>query len=343
MSYNGFEMDMLNVGDADALLITHWENGLPTRVLIDGGNAGSVDAVRAFLVAREIRVIHHVVCSHPHDDHAAGLVELLKDRQFGFQRLWMHHPMNHIDGTLLNRAWGQGRSARVTRILRESLETQNSLTTVARARGMAMDLEPFKGTRIGPLFVCGPSEEFYEALLLEFSNLDKLALFESEMEADARDEELDDALEEAGLPVLASGLLDNPHTQPENDSCTILWTKYGEETFLFTADAGAAALERAKTDYSIGNCTWMQMPHHGSRRNITKALIQHFSPKIAWVSAAGKRKHPRRAVVNAFKEQGAVALSTHYPSPASLWLHRGTVPPRPDYGSSATAMYEAKS
>lgn len=332
---------MLSVGDADALLVTRWVGGLPTRVLIDGGNAGTVDTVRAFLVNRGIKVINHVVCSHPHDDHAAGLVELLKDKQFGFLRLWMHHPLNHIDGTLLNRAWGQGRAARVTKILRESLETQNALTTVATARGIAMDLEPFKGANIGPLFVCGPSKGFYEALLLEFSDLDKLATFESDMEADLRSEELDDALESAGLPRIASGLMDDPHTQPENESSTVLWTKYEDETFVFTSDAGVAALERAKNDFQIGNCTWMQMPHHGSRHNITKSLIQHFAPRIAYVSASGNTKHPRRAVVNAYKEQGVRTYSTHYPKAAPLWLHRGTVPPRPDY-SAATSMYEAE-
>lgn len=340
MSYDGLEIDMLNLGDADCILVTRWNGGIATRVMIDGGNAGTVDTVRAFLIGRGIKVINHVVCTHPHDDHAAGLIELLKDKQFSFMRLWMHHPLNHIDGNLLNRAWSQGKAAHVIKILRRSLETQNSLAAAARARGIPMDQEPFKGAWIGPLFVCGPSKEFYRALLLEFSNLEKLAHFESDLEADTRSEELDDALEGAGLPRIACGLLDEPHTQPENESSTILWINYEGETFLFTSDAGVAALRRVKTDFEIGNCTWMQMPHHGSRHNITKSLIQYFSPKIAYASAAGNPKHPRRAVVNAYKEHGAKTYSTHYPKSSPLWLHRGTVPPRPDY-SAATLMYEA--
>jgi beta-lactamase superfamily II metal-dependent hydrolase len=138
-----------------------------------------------------------------------------------------------------------------------------------------------------------------------------------------------------------TGLLDNPKTEPENDSGTILATKYNGQLFLFTADVGVLALESASSAYELGNCHWMQIPHHGSRRNITKGLIEYFSPQYAYASASGSdRKHPRRAVVNAFNAQGARVYSTHYPTPGSLWLHRGNVPPRDGY-HSATALYEA--
>jgi beta-lactamase superfamily II metal-dependent hydrolase len=340
MSFDGFEIDMLSVGDADCILVTKWVGGTATRVLIDGGNAGNVDTVRQFLVGRGVKYIEHVVCTHPHDDHAAGLVELLKDPQFTFVQLWMHQPWKHIDASIYNRAWSQGKTGRVTRMLKKSAETQLSLARVAQARGMQMNTEPFAGEKIGPLFVCGPAKDFYEALLLEFADLGKLAAFESDLEQEEREDLIEDALQTAGKMEPESGLLDDPHTDPENNSATILWTQHGDETFVFTSDAGAQALERAKAAYTIRGCFWMQMPHHGSRHNITKALIQYFSPKEAFVSAAGTRKHPRRAVVNAFKEQGAVALSTHYPTPMHLWLSRGIVPPRTGYGP-ATAMYEA--
>ena len=43
--FNGFEIDMLSLGDADSILVTQWrpDRLLPIRVLIDGGNTGSAD------------------------------------------------------------------------------------------------------------------------------------------------------------------------------------------------------------------------------------------------------------------------------------------------------------
>jgi hypothetical protein len=85
----------------------------------------------------------------------------------------------------------------------------------------------------------------------------------------------------------------------------------------------------------------MQIPHHGSRRNVTKNLIDLFAPSTAFVSAEGSKKHPRRAVVNAFKDAGAKVYSTHYPTPIHLRQYVGTVPTRDGY-EPVTALYDAE-
>ena len=74
--------------------------------------------------------------------------------------------------------------------------------------------------------------------------------------------------------------------------------------FYSTADAGTCALSNVARDYKVQQVQVLQIPHHGSRRNITQSLINIFAPKIAYVSAIGNVKHPRRAVVNAFKKVG---------------------------------------
>jgi hypothetical protein len=85
----------------------------------------------------------------------------------------------------------------------------------------------------------------------------------------------------------------------------------------------------------------MQIPHHGSRRNINEKVINYFKPRLAYVSAAGNNKHPRKKVVNAFKNEGTHVFSTHYPAQGEhLWYYIGTVPARPEYGN-ATALYDA--
>ncbi len=73
----------------------------------------------------------------------------------------------------------------------------------------------------------------------------------------------------------------------------------------------------------------MQIPHHGSWRNINQRLIDLFAPAQVMVSAAGNEKHPRQAVIRAFKACGTRVFGTHVGG--YLWLSRGTVPERSGY------------
>lgn len=346
MNYDGIEIDMMNVGNADAILVTRWEAGIATRILIDGGNAGDVDKVAAFLKTRGAMFLNHIVCSHPHDDHAAGLVELVKRKDIDFGQAWLHVPWNHIDYTSLEYALKRGETSasRVVKIIRASTKTTQALVAAIEARGKTIK-EPFQGEAIGFLFVCGPSKAFYEQLLKEFTDLERLNLMEASIakhEQQLQAEALLEAMSFGGQKYEAkeSGLGQAP-TEPENNSSTILWTKFGENALLFTADAGVEALTLARNAYKLDALRWMQIPHHGSRRNLTEELISYFKPNTAYVSAEGSTKHPRRQVVNAFKAVGTSVFSTHYPTGGPLWLHLGNVPPRPDY-SSATALYDAK-
>ncbi len=75
--FDGIEIDMLSLGDANCIVVTKWADGGPFRLLIDGGTGDSVEAVREFLRGIGCTYLYAVVCTHPHNDHAAGLVKLL--------------------------------------------------------------------------------------------------------------------------------------------------------------------------------------------------------------------------------------------------------------------------
>ncbi len=329
--YNGLEIDMLNVGCADAILVTRWTNGIPNRVLVDGGNKSDYDdTVKPFLKSLGIDRLDAVVCSHPHDDHAAGLLELVKARDFIIGAAFVHVPQWHVSMDEVNSALRKARGTEEARVIEKSLETVVDLVNELRKRGIE-PAEPFAGSRIGDLFVVGPSKAFYEDLIQEFAQSDKIMGVEKARQ--------DYASKIMGEEVVAAvfgkepeyGLLENPEDTPENQSSTIFWAKYEDNTYILTADAGVQALQSASKDYTISNCYWMQIPHHGSRRNVTKQLIEYFSPKVAFVSAPGDDKHPRKSVVTAFKNAGAQVYSTHYPTPGTLRHHVGTVPERPGY------------
>ena len=338
MSYDGFEIDMLSLGDADCLLVTHWAADLPTRVLIDGGNKGAAADVRRFLRGRSIDYLDHVVCTHPHDDHAAGLVELLTDVTIDVGKLWMHRPSDHVDMLLVEYALNQTHGLKRAKVINETLATVQSIEALCSVRGIPTK-EPFAGDQIGPLTVVGPTQQYYTELVAQFADAEAIRATEHLVSGLDTQNLAEALLKSHGTPV-SQALQANPITEPENNSSVILATVQTNGLYLFTGDAGAQALSIASTNYELAGCYWMQVPHHGSRRNITESIIAHFSPTLAYVSAKGNVKHPRRAVVNAFKKAGARVYSTHYPNGGHLWHHRGNVPDRPTY-SSATALWES--
>ncbi|MBV8277468.1 MAG: MBL fold metallo-hydrolase, partial [Verrucomicrobia bacterium] len=104
MNYDGLEIDLLNLGDADSILVTRWFNGIPTRILIDGGNSSDGQKVLGFLRARGISYLNHIVCSHPHDDHAAGLIGIVNSNLIDFGQAWLHLQRNHSNFFALQQA-----------------------------------------------------------------------------------------------------------------------------------------------------------------------------------------------------------------------------------------------
>lgn len=337
MSYDGIEIDMLALGNADSILVTQWHGMSCTRVLVDGGNSGSFETVRGFLRGLGITHLDHVVCTHPHDDHAGGLVPLVQDRTLSIGRVWCHIAQNHVQMALVEAALRRTGGLKRARIITESLATTTNLVEAAAARYIPVS-EPFAGLEVGPLTVVGPTPEYYGELVAQFGDAD--AIRSSEHLVTTAPTHAQAGLLLEALAIATESLDDNPQTQPENNSSAILGMSHSSEIHLLTGDAGAQALACAAEAYNLANCYWMQIPHHGSRRNITQALIEHFNPTVAFVSAKGSVKHPRRAVVNAFKKTGCRVYSTHYPNETSLWHHRGSVPHRDGY-STATALWEA--
>jgi len=341
--YNGIEVDMLSLGNADCILVSFWSGFSVHRVLIDGGNKGDAPTVRAFLRNLKIETIDDVLSTHLHDDHSGGLIELLSDETLTFGKVWCHVPQWHVDN--MDKAWAAlkaaGSSSDEAAKIRKSLQTVADIYAIAQKRGIPHE-EPFKGKRLGNLEVCSPTVEFYDGLAIEITDVEKI---KAEDAAEVR-YDTQTTLEETMFKAILddsssdSSLLTDPHTTPENESSAVTGTQHDGKVFLFTSDAGTCALTNVLRDYKVKGLHWMQIPHHGSRRNITKSLIDTFAPNTAYVSAEGSKKHPRRAVVNAFKEAGATVYSTHYPKPLDLRNHLGTVPTRPGYGT-ATALYDA--
>ena len=101
--YNGIEIDMLSLGDADCVLVSLYNGMTVRRVLIDGGNKGDAPTIRAFLRGRNIDTIDDVLSTHHHDDHSGGLIELLSDSTLEVRKVLVPIPQWHVD---MDKVWG---------------------------------------------------------------------------------------------------------------------------------------------------------------------------------------------------------------------------------------------
>jgi len=314
---------MLSLGDADCILVSKWSRGMVTRVLIDGGERHHAARVKRFLRRRRALFIDHVVCSHLHTDHAAGLIELVNDPEIEVGCGWVHKPRENIDeGTvqILEEAVAEGRGERGARFLLESLQTQQELLDALEGRGVDIE-QPFAGRPVGFLTVHSPTGAYYRRMLRRFRNYDQLVLLEQRL---SRARGVIDALLDEGF-----ALSDHPTTTPENEASTVLSVNYVGGKFLFTSDAGVGALNSVQ-EFDLSDCAWMQIPHHGSHNNITPALVEYFRPEVAFVSADGLG-HPHDSVIEAFKRVGATVLSTHSAQMGCLRHEVGYVPRQPRY------------
>lgn len=339
--FDGLEIDMLSVGDADCIIVTAWSSAGASRILVDGGHASDYFAIREFLRSRDMRVFWSAVCTHPHADHAGGLIKLLRDPSFTFYTAWMHDIRNHVPSETLRRA------ARGNSQLGQVCEATTELASAFKCRGITPE-EPF-GARIAfwpSMTVLGPSIPFYKTVIEEFTGIKLTPPYNSPPRSSAFG-----TLPLPAVPVTSpsqpfsginplAGFLkntsveENPTTQPFNDTSVILGINFGGAKLLLTADAGSRALDRIHSDWH--GLSWMQVPHHGSDGNLSKSNIERFCPNTAFISARGSTDHPSRAIVNGLIKVGAAVCSTHSLNPGHLHYWIGAVPSRPDYGPAVT-------
>jgi beta-lactamase superfamily II metal-dependent hydrolase len=343
----GYEIDFLPVGDGEkcgdaiALRFGRLLANPPqqTVVVIDGGfkdsGAALVEHIRKYYRTENVAA---VIATHPDNDHTSGLETVLSE--LNVANLLMHLPWNHTQDTSHlfedDRVTDEG----VKRALRESLDMARSIEKLAKNKGIKM-VEPFYGITgfNGAMRVLGPTVQFYESLLPGFRGAPEpkasLATALSRIMEGAK-ETIKKVAETLGHETLD----DAGETSAENNSSAIVLFTFDGESFLFTGDAGIPALSQAvgrlcAEGFSFSNLKFVQVPHHGSRRNIGPTLlntligpkqVQRGTIKTAYASVSpdGGPKHPAKKVMNAFLRRGAPVHVTA----ASGKCHRKNAPDR---------------
>ncbi len=337
----GFELDFITVGkgerSGDAIAMRYGSlSGRQQVLIIDGGSKESgqklVDHVKSTYGTERV---DYVVNTHPDVDHSSGLSVVLENLDVGC--LYMHRPWNHAGR--IRDLFHDGRitDASLEERIRDALNAAHELEAIALKREIPM-IEPFQGVAVGPHFrVLSPEEVWYvKDLLPNFERLPEVkkeATFAEALMggvATVAKSVAELVAETMGVETLKEGGV----TRPENESSVVLYGEVYEKRLLFTGDAGVQALSSAiihaqLSGISLKDLDYIQVPHHGSRNNVSPTVLNEMMGKIAFVSASpGSKTHPRKVVTNAFRRRGAKV----FPTRGGIMCQRHNRDLRPGYG-----------
>lgn len=340
-----FEIDFLPVGDGersgDAIAMRWQQPDGYCIAVIDGGTKESgehiVEHVRTVYGAR---LINLVINTHPDQDHASGLSVVLE--KMPVQGFWMHRPWaypNEIKHLFAN---GRFTTAGLSGRIKDALDSAYRLEELAVSKGVPI-VEPFQGQWAGPLLVLSPPRDAYLQLIPHFANTPEAkypmpgflsGIVQAAMTGAAA------MAESWGVETLR----EDGTTSAQNETSVVLYGRFNGIGILLTGDAGQQALcNAALYAYSQGirldQCWVYQVPHHGSRRNVSPTVLNgilgHRKPvpqeptRFAVVSvSAGCTTHPRKAVANAFRRRGVAVVVTK----GALRQFYSGYPPRAGYG-----------
>lgn len=345
MVNQGYEIDFIPVGEGqkngDAIAIRVTQNDQTEIYVIDGGTQASgkvlVNHIRYYYKTNRV---DYLISTHPDMDHISGLKVVLEELEVG--ELWMHKPWEHASKIIQDILDGRVTQHSLSERIKAAVRIATEVEKIATKKRVPIR-EPFQGQKIGSHFhVLSPSRSWYDELLKNFDKMPPARsrpILESKVFSDSTETTYEDWTTET--------LGEDGETSARNESSVVLvGVLPGQNRFnyvLFTGDAGRQALNRAY-DYTLSKgfdlkeCSFIQMPHHGSRRNVSPSLLDKIlgpilpkgsTPiKTSLVNTSkGCSDHPKKSVVNAFIRRGVEVMATN----GSTICHKSGYPLRPGW------------
>lgn len=321
-----YEIDFLNVESkrsGDAICVRYKENNQTMIHVVDGGFQKTGDKVVDHIKKYydDPNFIDHVVVTHPDGDHAGGLRSVLES--FSVGKLWMLRPWEYAD-ELIERFSRFTNVNNLKKRLREIYPNIDELERIAIENGISIN-EPFQGAMIGKFTVVSPTKDHYLDMVV---NSEKTP----ESEDDHVIGDVFQSLSERAINFVKAlwgkEVFSPEETSAENEMSVVQYAYLSGDRILLTGDAGRQSLMLG-ANYLTNCCRGslpgidkFQVPHHGSRRNVSTAVLDSWLGSIipqqsneakftAIVSASKEdQDHPKKAVVRAMIHRGGKVICT---------------------------------
>lgn len=340
-----FEIDFLDVESdksGDAIAIRYSINDKNYIHVVDGGFQATGDSLIAHINNHygTPSFIDHVVLTHNDNDHAGGLRKVLENYDVG--TLWMLRPWLYLD-ELIERFSTYTSIENLAKKLKEVYPNIAALEEIAINRGITIR-EPFQGVNIGNFHVLSPTKEIYLALVWDSPKTPDAKKQENTLGglatiSNANTEQIRSTLTTLFEPydkgvgfvkaLWGQENLSSEDTSAENEMSIVQYAILNNRKILLTGDVGKKGLETSynyliSRGISLPRFNLFQVPHHGSRRNVSPELLNLLlGPKLSYkpskgdelftavVSSAKKDEaHPRKAVIRAIIHRGGKLLTT---------------------------------
>jgi beta-lactamase superfamily II metal-dependent hydrolase len=312
-----FEIDFHPVGDGekggDAITIQYGrlnsENNFSQKVIvIDGGTLDSGKKVVEHIKnVYKTNTVDLIINTHPDNDHCSGLREIVNN--LTVKEMWLHMPW-HLSKQFLD-IFKDGKitNSSLKERLKDALNIVSELELMAEEKGIALK-QPFVREMYdnGVIKVLGPTKDYYMELLPLFNSTPepvKGSLFSRTFST------VKDVVSTVFESMDIETLNETGETSPENNSSVISLFSYAGKKVLFTGDAGIPAIKKVITIADYNNITLndlmvLQIPHHGSKRNLSPSILNSIKAESAYISCPkkGDPKHPAKKVTNALIRRG---------------------------------------
>lgn len=304
---------VIQAEEGDCLLVMHGRGDRRTRLLIDGGPAGTFERhLRPTLEALRPRALDAVVLSHADNDHILGLRDLFselrdardegKERWIAPRSLWINAFSETLDGTIRSRlaslAFSLGAS---------SLSATEELLATADAsvlKGLARDL----GIAINPETQGRAMFATRSALPIEVGDLSVRVVGPTRANLDALRDEWRDWLDREEAALSATELTAALDRSVPNLSSLQLLVEADGRSILLAGDGRGDHLldaldeQRLLDDEGRVRVDVLKLPHHGSVRNMPPDFFRRLIADTYVISANGRYDNPDRATLEALHD-----------------------------------------
>lgn len=295
----------------DAILLELFdERDNPFVILVDGGYKETSEKICQHMIAEyDDPVIHLMINTHPDLDHTSGLKAILENDDIEVKNIVMNRPWK--DAGLKPEHFKDGRMTEnsLAKRLRDEFAIADDIEDIAQKKKIPV-YRAFQGCTLvqDVLIVLAPSKISYKDFLLASGKTPETFVDELHEKSYQKVELDEETYDESGV----ISWFDEEETSEVNQTSLVLSLKIGEKHFLLTGDAGKATLKSALDFYENLSCrnnsrdfTVVQLPHHGSRKNINPDILNRLSPVSYVISCPPngiKEGHPSRRLINKILE-----------------------------------------
>ncbi|MEM6813085.1 MAG: MBL fold metallo-hydrolase [Bacteroidota bacterium] len=322
-----FEINMINVKDGDAIILTLEKKDRKALIVIDGGYKKYYSKIKKRLkqlLPRYGNKIDLLVCTHYDNDHLGGVEKILDEYHSVISEIWIHK----IEDSLSKQE--QYLKEEISRLqmvkdndksLRGYLDTGSSeivleaykdlVRVVNKIREYGLEDITREVTRGDSLngfeefSVISPTKEYYNKYLEELKDEKYLKETQSlllEQDLESKMTPLSEIYQEVletknPCELLETSSVSNS-VSATNMVSIVTSLKVGDRKILFTGDSGIESFtEQNILDDQIKDIEFLDLSHHGSKNNTSKELLEHFNPEVVFVSAKNGKNRPDKKLV----------------------------------------------